>query len=208
MQQMTNEELLKRIQGYNSPHDAFSTLVDHNAERFYGIAYRLLENRQDAEDIVQTCFMRLWHNPAQWDPDRGAVFTTWFTRVVMNECRMLYRKRKRNAAEPNYVREDQTHDPLDQLSAENVADTNYGDGKGHVLSEDRMDEERRLIRIREAVKMLPDRQKEALVLCFYEGVSNKDAAEIMDVGVKALESLLMRAKQQIKELLHDYIQAK
>jgi RNA polymerase sigma-70 factor (ECF subfamily) len=52
-----------------------------------------------------------------------------------------------------------------------------------------------------AIQALPERQKAALNLCFYEGLSNKDAADILGVGIKALESLLMRAKKSLKDEL-------
>jgi len=55
--------------------------------------------------------------------------------------------------------------------------------------------------LEEAIAALPERQKVALNLCFYEGLSNKDAAQVMDVNVKALESLLMRAKKGLKDIL-------
>ena len=55
--------------------------------------------------------------------------------------------------------------------------------------------------LEDAIQELPERQKLALNLCFYEGLSNKEAAEIMEVGVKALESLLMRAKAGLKDIL-------
>jgi len=51
---------------------------------------------------------------------------------------------------------------------------------------------------------LPERQQIALNLCFYEGVSNKEAAEIMDINLKALQSLIMRAKTNLKEKLQKY----
>ncbi len=54
------------------------------------------------------------------------------------------------------------------------------------------------------ILQLPERQQIALNLCFYEGVSNKDAAEIMDINLKALQSLIMRAKVNLKEKLQKY----
>jgi len=51
---------------------------------------------------------------------------------------------------------------------------------------------------------LPERQQIALNLCFYEGVSNKEAAEIMGINLKTLQSLIMRAKTNLKEKLQKY----
>ena len=55
-----------------------------------------------------------------------------------------------------------------------------------------------------AIQALPERQKAALNLCFYEGLSNKEAADILGVGVKALESLLMRAKTTLRDEMARY----
>ncbi len=61
------------------------------------------------------------------------------------------------------------------------------------------DEEQR--RLRRAIEELPERQRSALVLCHYQGLSNRDAAQILDVSVEALESLLARARRSLKKEL-------
>jgi RNA polymerase sigma-70 factor (ECF subfamily) len=62
------------------------------------------------------------------------------------------------------------------------------------------DEQRRL---EQAMAVLPERQRTALTLCFYEGLSNAEAAEVMGVKIKALESLLIRAKTGLKEYMNN-----
>lgn len=191
-QQLTNEELLKKIQNNDLPYDAFSQLVRNNNKRFYILAYRLLGNREDAEDIVQNCFMRIWHASDLFDESKGAKFTTWFTRVVINECRMNFRKSARNAAKPDEF--------ADYAEQEEILNESASAADEIV---DGLAEKQKADLVKDAIDQLPDRQREALVLCFYEGISNKEAADIMDINVKALESLLMRAKKQLKELFHN-----
>jgi RNA polymerase sigma-70 factor (ECF subfamily) len=191
-QQLTNEELLKKIQNNDLPYDAFSQLVRNNSKRFYILAYRLLGNREDAEDIVQNCFMRIWHASDLFDESKGAKFTTWFTRVVINECRMNFRKSARNAAKPDEFADYAEQEEILNESASATDEIVEG-----------LAEKQKADLVKDAIDQLPDRQREALVLCFYEGISNKEAADIMDINVKALESLLMRAKKQLKELFHN-----
>ncbi len=74
------------------------------------------------------------------------------------------------------------------------------DNRATPETETAMNEEQK--RIEDAVASLPERQKTALTLCFYEGLSNAEAAKIMDVKVKALESLLIRAKTGLKDFLN------
>lgn len=192
-QMPSNENLLRQLQDEDRPYEAFTALVKANSRRFYALAYRLMGNKQDAEDIVQSCFMRIWHRSELWDETKGARFTTWFSRVILNECRMHMRKTGGNAAKPNAQAD------LSELQDwhESLKDDKAGD------MDSALQQKQRAAFVKHAVLQLPDRQREAMVLCFYEGYSNKDAAEIMDVGLKALESLLMRGKKQLTEMLHD-----
>lgn len=189
---VSNEELLRKIQNNDLPYDAFSKLVKTNNKRFYILAYRLVGNKEDAEDIVQNCFMRIWHASDLWDESKGAKFTTWFTRVVINECRMNFRKSKRNAAKPDEF--------SDYTQQEEIISDKAGSGDEVVEG---LDKKQKLNLVKDAINDLPDRQREALILCFYEEMSNKEAAEIMEINVKALESLLMRAKKQLKEMFNN-----
>ncbi len=174
---MTDEDLMARVQG--GDHEAFSVLVERYTNMFFTAAYRMCGQQDDAEDIVQDAFLKLWKNPSLWDPTRGAKFSTWFYRVVTNQAIDHTRKKK-----PVY-----TSDTLDQ----------HEDERTGQLEELANREQNEILET--AIQSLPERQKTALNLCFYEGVSNKEAADIMGVGVKALESLLMRAKSGLKDEL-------
>ncbi len=173
----TDENLMELI--VQGDHQAFSTLVHRHTDKFFGVAFRLCGHVQDAEDVVQDAFIKLWHKPESWDKSRGAKFTTWFYRVVSNMALDYIRRRKPAAG----------GDALDAvLDGQESQEQSLG----------RVQEEEMIER---AIETLPDRQKLALTLCFYEGLSNKDAAEVMNVKVKALESLLMRAKSGLRDEL-------
>ncbi len=172
---ITDEDLMARVR--NADHEAFAVLVNRHTEMFYSAAYRMCGHQNDAEDIVQDSFLKLWNNPKLWDASRGAKFTTWFYRVVTNQAIDFTRKKKHKFG---------------------------GDLPDHVecdrdSQQDIMESEEQSEIIEQVIQSLPDRQKVALNLCFYEGLTNKDAAEIMGVGVKALESLLMRAKAGVRD---------
>jgi len=169
----TDEELMELVK--KGDRASFSELVTRHSSKFYGLAYRMLASREEAEDIVQESFLMLWASPEKWDSGRKAKFTTWFYRVVANAC--LDRKRKAREVTPG-----EDFDPPDP-----------GMGTEQILENrnKREDMERHIAE-------LPDSQQTALTLCFYEGVSNREAAEIMGVSVKALESLLMRAKATLR----------
>ncbi len=172
-------------------HQAFSVLVHRHTSRFYACAYRACGDQDDAEDVVQECFLKIWRKPSLWKAGKrgkarkrgkakkGAKFTTWFYRVVVNAAIDKVRARKR-------------HEGEDKIAI--LAD-------GCPAADEVMVRDERDLGIEAAVQGLPERQKIALNLCFYEELSNKEAAEIMGVGVKALESLLMRAKATLRDRL-------
>ena len=173
----TDESLMERVQ--SGDHQAFAELVQRHTKRFYAAAYRVCSDQDRAEDIVQEAFLKLWQKPHMWKSGQGAKFTSWFYRVVTNTALDAMRKLK-----PEYG-----SDTLDI----------YEDGRQR--QDDQMQQDQEQDILESAIQALPERQKLALNLCFYEGLSNKEAADIIGVGVKAVESLLMRAKARLKDEL-------
>jgi len=174
-----DENLLKLI--IAGDHSAFSELVIRHTKKYYSIAYRVLFSKDDAEDVVQEAFLKLWNNPQSWNSSNNVKFTTWFYRVVINLC-LDYKKKNKFSISDNY-NEIESH-------------SNTQDGI--------IEMKRRQELLDKYLLQLPERQQIALNLCFYEGVSNKEAAEIMDINLKALQSLIMRAKLNLKDKLQKY----
>ncbi len=160
-------------------HEAFSVLVTRYTNMFYAAAYRSCGDQDAAEDIVQDAFLKLWNKPQVWDSSRGAKFSTWFYRVVTNQAIDYMRKKKKTKGS----------DALERISDDRDD------------AQETMERAEKEAMLEGAIQDLPERQKTALNLCFYEGLSNKDAAGIMGVSVKGLESLLMRAKAGLKDSL-------
>jgi RNA polymerase sigma-70 factor (ECF subfamily) len=180
MTDATDEELMMRVG--NGDRVAFGDLVHRHLDRAVAVAQRVTGSRGDAEEVAQEAFLRVWTKAPQWraaDGEfRGARFTTWLYRVVVN---LGIDRRRRPTASPLEAAGDPA-DPADsalqslekaQLSAQVAA----------------------------AVATLPDRQRAALTLCFYEGLSNREAAEILDLTPGAIESLLVRARRSLRQAL-------
>lgn len=144
----------------------------------YAACYRMFGSAHAAEDATQETFLRLWRNAAKWKP-RGAKFETWLYRVAMNYCLDQLRKAKREAPE--------------EAAPERADEADRQDQKLFLA-------ERRFA-IDEALAALPDRQRLAITLCHYQELSNIEAAEIMDVSVDALESLLARGRRALRDRL-------
>lgn len=170
----TDEGLMAHIQ--KGDHQAFAALVRRHSDRFYGLAWRLLGNDAEADDVVQDAFLKLWAQPDMFRRDAGVKFTTWFYRVVSNMALDKLRGHKRWTGP----------EVLESLTDKGkLSDQEYEDKQMQKL-------------MAQAVNELPERQKLALTLCFYEGLSVAEAAQVIGVGDKAVESLLMRAKSGLK----------
>lgn len=174
-----DEFLIRLIQ--EGRHNAFAEIVNRHAKRFYSIAYRLIFDKNDAEDIVQEAFIKLWEKRLAWNPQGEAKFTTWFYKVILNLCIDHNRKKR-----PEPLSEEM---PLpDEQRGLDAA----------------MEEKQKQLLLDRLIRELPERQQLALNLCFYEGISNQEAAEILGVNLKALQSLIMRAKMTLKERVRQH----
>jgi RNA polymerase sigma-70 factor, ECF subfamily len=175
-----DHELLALIQDGNG--QAFAVLVERHTDRFYRLAYRYLQNKEAAEDAVQDAFVKLWENPALWQPERNTKFTTWFYRIVVNLCLDARKKKKPEPLENEALVIDE-REPADEAMV-------------------RAEEQKILER---EIAALPERQRMALSLCFDEELSNQEAADAMGLKLKALQSLIMRAKTTLKERMKAYL---
>lgn len=175
-----DHELLALIQ--EGSHDAFAVLVQRHTERFYRLAYRYVHNRETAEDIAQAAFLKLWEAPGRWQPERNSKFTTWFYRIVVNLCLDWQKKKRPLALDEEVLLADARETPETAMIRTQ---------EQHVLEQE--------------IAALPERQRMALNLCFEEGLSNQEAAEVIGVRLKALQSLIMRAKAVLKERMKAYL---
>ena len=167
-------------------HYAFARLVERHYGWALGFTDRMLGARHEAEDLVQTAFLRVWQGAARWEPN--AKFSTWLYRVLYNLCMDQLRARKAAASEP-----------LDGEVVEALADEAPG-GEEHVSALQRS------ARVRAALAGLPARQRAALVLCYYEERSQAEAAALLGVSEGALESLLSRGRATLRKWLRDDLQ--
>jgi RNA polymerase sigma factor, sigma-70 family len=171
---VSEEDLAQRVQ--QGDRSAFARLVEENVRRYFRIAYRILGDSGEAEEMVQNAFLKFWQEPQKWNFALGWKFSTWFYRVVVNLC--LDRKRRQSRESSGDAPETAAF---------------IGTAEDALLNR----EKQRMLHA--WLQELPERQRTALQLCFYEGLSNEAAAEVMGLKLKALQSLLMRAKASLRE---------
>ncbi len=158
---------------------AYKLLVDRHLRIFLSFAARVVGDRAEAEDILQEAFIRVWKNAAKWDQGRKTRFTTWFYRVVMNLCIDVKRKRK----------------PTIEL------DEAFEVFSGAAKPDEYMSDKQMAQMIAKALVQLPERQRIAMTLCYLQSLGNMEAAEIMGVSTGAIESLLVRGRKKMAEIL-------
>ena len=186
---LSNEGLMDRV-GLGDER-AYQILVQRHLNPCLGMAQRLVGDRQDAEDIMQEAFVRLWRFAPRWKAS-GARFTTWYYRVIMNLCIDHKRKAK-------------SRPPPARSSSESAEETlmRHADDQQPGAERALADRERQE-QVLGALAQLPERQRIALEMCYFQGLANKEAAAIMDVNIKALESLLVRGRRKMAELLANW----
>ena len=158
---------------------AFQRLIDREAPRLLRFAQGMLGGLDEAEDVVQDTLIRLWENAAAWTPE--ARIGTWLHRVCYN--RAIDRLRRRR----NFV---------DESALDEVSDAADLPDAALVRSE-------AVTSVREAIERLPARQRTAVLLFHFQEMSQHDAADVMAISETAFESMLARARRQLRRLLSE-----
>ncbi len=162
---------------------ATEALVRRHLPRMVGLARRMLNDASEAEDVAQEVFLRVWREAPRWRPG-AAKFETWMHRVALNLCYdRLRRKREKPDAEAGV----------------HVADT-------APMASDVWLAKQRAAKVHAALAELPERQRAALALVHFQELTNIAAAEMLEISVEALESLLARGRRTLKASLADVAQ--
>ena len=186
---VTESELLDGLKSGNE--SAFRFLVEQHSSRVFNTCLGMIRNREDAEDIAQEVFVEAWQAIGEFRGD--SKISTFLYRIAVNRCldHLRYRKRKKRFAF------------LSSLFGEDSVQPRFEKGDfshpGIIME----NQERAAVLFR-AIESLPESQQVAFTLCKIEGLSLNEAGEIMEKGSKAVESLLTRAKENLRKTLGNY----
>lgn len=176
-----DELLLRRAQ--NGDPDAFGQLMEPLEQLVWRVCWHYTGNREAAEDCGQETMIRIWRNLANY---RGeCALESWVYRIAANCCMDWLRKKKRDRSVSVEPMKEQGFDP---------ADPSPGTEEQAVQKDERR-------RLREAIRQLPDDQREALVLTQLEKVPYEEAAQALGVSEGTVKSRVNRAKARLKEIL-------
>jgi RNA polymerase sigma-70 factor (ECF subfamily) len=170
---------------------AFEQLIERHQALVAGTVARMLGSNSDVEDIAQQVFIRVWKSAGRYVP--RAKFTTWLLKITRNLVFNELRRSKRHANLPM-----QPDPQLEELPVKDAV-TQTPDAS---LLEAELEH-----KIEEAILSLPESQRMALILRRYEESSYEQIAEILDLSVPAVKSLLFRARTELRERLKNYLKA-
>jgi len=169
-----DEDLVRRVGAGDEV--AMQILIKRKLPRLVALAARMLGDRTEAEDVAQEAFVRIWRNASRWRPG-GARFDTWIHRVALNLCYDRLRRRREWSGSdlPEFA------DPGEDPNGGRLEDMSRG--------------------VERALQRIAPRQREAIVLTYYQEMSNIEAAAAMEISVEALESLLARGRRSLRTIL-------
>ena len=178
------DELLLRRAQHGDP-EAFEQLIGPMEQKIWRICWHYTGNRETAEDCGQEAMLRIWRS---LDTYRGeCALESWVYRIAANCCMDYLRKKKRDKSVSVEPLQEQGFDP---------ADPSPGTEEQVVAAEDRQ-------RLREAIRSLPEEQREALVLTQLEKVPYEEAAGLLGISEGTVKSRVNRAKARLKEILSE-----
>lgn len=177
-----NEQMIVAFQ--QGDESAFDFLYERHHLSVLNIAYRLLGNRDAAEDIAQEVFVKLYASPRSYRPT--AKFTTWLYRITYNACIDEMRRSKNTAR-------------LSEEGGKSTSDTGISPESASELNE-------LALAVQSAITSLPEKQRAAVVLQRYENLSYQEIAAVLKTSVSSVESLLFRARESLKAKLSSYVE--
>lgn len=174
--------------------DAFSELVGRYQHRLVGVMHHLVGRRDEAEDLAQEVFLRVYRNRHKYTPQ--AKFATWLFTIANNLALNSIRDRKRHPTVPFEVGDPAASGPW----LAHDRGENRDPPPPHKVQQDEL-----AAVVRRALDELNERQRMAVVLNKFEDMNYAEIAEVMDLTTKAVKSLLSRARAKLRESLQAYI---
>lgn len=172
----SDDELLRAIA--QGDRRSFQRLMERHVRAMLALATRVLRNPDDADEVVQEAFLKVWTMASEWRSDRDAKFSTWLYRVVLNASLDRLRRAR-------FVPVEEAGEPVDPSPG----------GLDRVVAMQRQ----RLVS--EAMAEMPARQREALSLYYFSDMTAPEAARVLDLSLTAMEALLVRGKRSLRSAL-------
>ena len=160
----------------NGDSQAYESVVNAHLGRVVAVGRKMLGNHAAADDLAQDVMLKLWHHAPKWQPGRARI-STWLYRVTSNLA-------------------------IDRIRANRTSQLDEDwDMPEQATQLQNLEEQALRQRVDRALQHLPERQRLALVLFHYQGLTMTETAEAMESSVEAVQSLLARARAGLKKML-------
>ena len=176
---------------------AFAELAQRHLPTIETYARRILADEAAAQDIAQETLLVLWQRSYEFKPEKARL-TTWLHRVAHNRCIDLLRRQKRETPMPS---SDLFERQENNVQGYGVSDSQYSTDLVPPTLEPASNE--KAAAMDAALRQLPESQRTALVLTYYQNLSNREVASVMNSSTRAVESLLCRARGNLKKQLEN-----
>ena len=176
---------------------AFAELAQRHLPAIETYARRILADDTAAQDIAQETLLVLWQRSGEFKPEKARL-TTWLHRVAHNRCIDLLRRQKRETPMPS---SDLFERQENNVQGYGVSDSQYSIDLVPPTLEPASNE--KAAAMDAALRKLPESQRTALVLTYYQNLSNREVESVMSSSTRAVESLLCRARGNLKKQLEN-----
>jgi RNA polymerase sigma-70 factor (ECF subfamily) len=166
---------------------AFAELVELYKDKIYHLGYRMLNQKQEAEDVVQETFLRVYTNLEKYDENQK--FSTWIYRIATNLCIDRLRKRK-----PSYSIDAEMTDGEGTDWHAMLASNDAGPDEELILSETQQN-------IREAIQTLPDKYKTVVILRYLHDMSLQEISDVLEMPVTTVKTRVHRGREFLRKKL-------
>jgi RNA polymerase sigma-70 factor (ECF subfamily) len=176
---LTDQELIEKLSNEESRNYGFNLLVREYQERIYWHVRKMVIDHDDADDMVQDIFIKVWNNIDKFRKD--ASLYTWIYRIATNECLNFLKKKRNRFFIP-------IHDVAEELGGKL--------DEGSLIDGDEIQ-----LKLQKALLTLPDKQRIVFNMKYFDEMKFKDIAEVTNTSVGALKASYHLAKKKIEENL-------
>lgn len=181
--EITDSELIEKFNKEQTKHAAFELILNKFQKQTYWHIRRIVINHDDADDILQNTFIKVWENLSKFRED--SKLYTWIYRIATNEALQFIQKKKQNY---NITLDDVSYELSSHLTADN-----YFDGNNIAL------------KLQQAILTLPNKQRLVFNMKYYENMKYEEMKNVLETSVGALKASYFHAVKKIEDYMKNEI---
>jgi RNA polymerase sigma factor (sigma-70 family) len=170
----TESELVKSLKLHEE--EAYSYLYDHYSRALFTIIYQVIPQQENAEDVLQQTFLKIWKNIEMYDPIKGRIYT-WMINIARNQALDHVRSKEFN-------KQNKTTELTDNVYIEKSVSSNAGDPG-----------------LQKVLEQLPEENRKLLEFSYFQGYTQQEIAEMMNIPLGTVKTRLRTTIIQLRKIL-------